>query len=80
MNKIVSIQGPVEKIDGKFILLIPLAAGGSDLVTCSRGIGTVEGENLKVTIPDWMADKMGFSEGTLVNVDNQDGKFNIVLV
>jgi hypothetical protein len=73
----VSIKGPVLRVGGKFTLLIPLEAGGNDLINCSHGIAEIEGEDLKVTIQDWLADKMGLEEGSLVQVDNDDGKFNI---
>src|SRR6266436_3048038 len=76
----VSIKGPVLKVGGKFTLLIPLEAGGNDLIKCSRGIAEIEGEDLKVTVPDWLADKMGLEEGSLVHVDNDDGKFNITAI
>ena len=76
----VSIKGPVLRVGGKFTLLIPLEAGGNDLIKCSRGIAEIEGEDLKVTIEDWLADKMGLEEGSLVHVDNEDGKFNITAI
>jgi len=76
----VSIKGPVLKVGGKFTLLIPLEAGGNDLIKCSRGIAEIVGEDLKVTIPDWLSDKMGLEEGSLVHVDNEDGKFNITAI
>jgi len=79
-GKPVSIKGPVLKVGAKFILLIPLEAGGNDLIKCSRGIAEIEGEDLKVTIPDWLSDKMGLEEGSLVHVDNDDGKFNITAI
>lgn len=78
MERVVSIQGPIEKIDGKMVLCIPLAAGGDALANCAKGIGQIEGDLLKVVIPDWLAEKIGISEGTIVNVHNRDGKFNIV--
>jgi bifunctional DNA-binding transcriptional regulator/antitoxin component of YhaV-PrlF toxin-antitoxin module len=34
---------------------------------------------LIVTIPDWLAKRLGIEEGTPVIVDNQNGKFNITL-
>jgi hypothetical protein len=76
----VSIKGPVSKVGGKFTLLIPLGAGGNDLIKCSRGIAEIEGEDLKVTIPDWLADKMGLEEGSLVHVDNDESRFNITAI
>lgn len=77
MDDIVSLGGPLEKIDGKLILRIPLASGGNKLSQCARGIAEIEGEYLKVIIPDWLAAKLGIQEGSRVIVDNQGGKFNI---
>jgi hypothetical protein len=42
MNEVISLEGPVLKINGELALMIPLEAGGSELVDCSRGISTVE--------------------------------------
>jgi len=77
MENITSLKGPVESVDGRLVLRIPLAAGGSQLVECSRGIGEVEGECLNVSIPAWLAEKLGIQAGSHVRVDNHDGKFNI---
>jgi hypothetical protein len=35
MEEFESLQGPVEKIDGKLVLLIPLGAGGADFTDCA---------------------------------------------
>jgi hypothetical protein len=72
----VSLEVRVLKMDGKSTLLIPLEAGGNELIECSHGIGEIAGEDLKVTIPDWLSDKMGLEEGSRVQIDNKDGKFN----
>jgi hypothetical protein len=72
-----SLQGPVEKEDGKLVLRIPLEAGGAEFVQCSRGISEIEGNQLKVTIPEWLAGMLRIDEGSLVSVDNANGKFNI---
>ncbi|MGA8766399.1 MAG: hypothetical protein WB559_05240 [Candidatus Acidiferrales bacterium] len=77
MKNITSLQGPVEVVDGKLMLRIPLAAGGSHLVEAARGIGEVDGESLNVTIPDWLAEKLGIQAGNQVSVSNRDGKLNI---
>ena len=77
MKNVTSLQGPVENVDGKLVLRIPLAAGGSELIESSRGIGEVDGECLKVTIPDWLAEKLGIRAGGQVSVNNFNGKFNI---
>jgi len=75
-----SIKGPVELINGKLTLCIPLDAGGTELIDCSRGISVVEGDNLIVEIKDWLAKKLNVTEGSIVRVDNQYGKFNITPV
>jgi hypothetical protein len=79
-SKPVSLEVRVFKVGGKFTLLIPLEAGGNELIRCSRGIASIAGEDLKVTIPDWLGDNMGLEEGSLVRVDNEDGKFNITAI
>jgi hypothetical protein len=76
MEDIAYLQGPIEKIDGKLVLFIPLAAG-DQFIECSKGISEVEGEYLKVIIPEWLAGTLRIDEGSVVNIDNKDGKFNI---
>lgn len=75
--KSLSLRGSVEVVEGKFMLIIPLASGGSEFIKCSQGISKVEGEYLKITIPDWMASKIGLQDGSLVDIDNRNGQLNI---
>jgi len=77
MTEITSLQGPVESIDGKLMLRIPLNAGGAEFVECSRGIGQTDEEFLNVVIQPWLATMLDIHEGTIVAVDNRAGKFNI---
>ncbi len=77
-DDITSLHGPIEKIDGKLTLMVPLWAGGDQFIQCSQGISEIDGEYLKITIPDWMAEKMGFKEGSRVCITNEDGNLNIV--
>jgi hypothetical protein len=79
VGHITSLSGPVESIDGKLMLRIPLETGGRELVACSRGIGEVDGDFLSIHIKDWLAERLGISEGSTVVVDNANGKFNIRL-
>ena len=67
----------MEIIDGQLTLRIPLAAGGSKLKRCARGIARVDGEFLAVIIPGWLAEKLNIVEGSVVVVDNRQGRFNI---
>ena len=71
-----SLEGPVELIDGKLTLTIPIEFGGG-LVECSQGIGNVRDEELIIVIPEWLASQLLLVDGSMVTVDNQGGKFNI---
>jgi hypothetical protein len=71
------LEGPVLKIDGQLTLMIPLSVG-SDLVACSRGISGVQGEFLKIVIPEWLAGLLRIDEGDIVRVRDDNSKFEIV--
>ena len=75
-----SLEGPVLKVNGELMLWIPLEAGGDELVECSRGISEVEGEYLKIVIPQWLAGFLPVEEGDRVNVSNDGGKLCIQAV
>jgi hypothetical protein len=77
VREVVSLIGPVEKRNGQLMLLIPLAEGGVELLACSERISEVEGEYLKVVIPERLAGVLRIREGDLVNVNNSRGRFNI---
>ena len=77
MSREVSIKGPLEKIDGKLVLQIPLAVGGRELADCTKGIGRVEGHFLQIEVLPWMAEKLGVEEGTVMSVDNITGEFRM---
>ena len=77
MTNPISLEGPVELIDGKLTIRIPLAAGGAQLAPLARGIGETDGEYLSVVIQPWLAEKLRIGEGSLVFVDNKNGKFTI---
>jgi len=59
------------------VLLIPLSAGGDEFIDCSKGIPELHGEYLKMVIPEWLAGMLRIEEGSVVSVDNKDGKLNI---
>lgn len=77
MVEIVSLEGPVEVVDGELAVLIPLEAGGAALAPLAKGIGEIEGDFLKVVIQPWLAEKLRIGAGSLVIVDNANGKFTI---
>jgi hypothetical protein len=76
-ESITSLSGPVEMIDGKLTLRIPLSADCAGLIDCSRGIGMVDGNLLQIALPPWLVEKLSISEGSIVTVDNANGRFNI---
>ena len=73
----ISIGGPLESVDGKMLLLIPLDEGGRDLAPFAKGIGHVEDDCLKVEILPWLAEKLHVHVGSKIIVDNLEGKFRI---
>ncbi len=77
MDDVTSLQGPVELLNGKLTLLIPLEAGGDQFIECSRGVAGVQGEYLKIVIPEWLAGVLRVEAGDLVSVNNANGKLNI---
>jgi hypothetical protein len=74
---VVSLEGPVELIDGRLMIRIPLSAGGQDLVQAARGVGEIDGENLVVAIAPWLVEHLHIEAGSLVVVDNEDGRLRI---
>ena len=77
MEEMLSLIGPVLKFNGELMLLIPLNDGRSQLLDFSRGIFEVQGEFLKIVIPEWLAGMLRIEEGDLVCVSNTDGQFHI---
>jgi hypothetical protein len=77
MKEVTSLEGPVLKVNGELMLLIPLESGGAELMECSRGISEVVGEFLKIVIPEWLAGTLRVEEGDLVCVHNSGGKIHI---
>jgi hypothetical protein len=73
----VSIGGPLEGVDGKMLLQIPLDAGGRDLAPFAKGIGQIVGDFLVVEVLPWLAEKLHVHVGSEVIVDNLEGKFRI---
>ena len=73
----VSLTGPVERVGGELTLRIPLNAGGAALAPLAARIGTVDEHYLNIVIKPWLAEQLGLSEGSLVDVDNSEGQFNI---
>ena len=67
----------MELEDGKLTIRIPLDAGGDQLAPFAKGIGEVQGDDLVVVIQPWLATMLKIEAGSLVFVDNANGKFNV---
>ena len=77
MDEELSLEGPVLRINGELMLLIPLDAGGAEFMKCSHGVSEVQGEFLKIVIPEWLAGVLRIEEGDLVRVQESNGTLNI---
>lgn len=77
MNDKVGLEGPVELIDGKLLIKIPLNAGGDKLRKYASGISNCDEEYLIIEIKHWLAEKLNIQAGSPVIVDNQNRKFTI---
>jgi hypothetical protein len=71
----VHLQGPIELIEGRWLMRIPLAAGGARLLSSTRGIGRVIADVLEIEVPAKLIKKLGLRDGQTVSVHNKGGKF-----
>ena len=76
-SRVTSMTGPLEEVDGRLLLQIPLRLGGDQLIACSRGISQVIDEFLIVEVLPWLAESLRIRAGSIVAVDNENGKFNV---
>jgi hypothetical protein len=76
-DEIISLHGPIEREGSRLVIRIPLDQGGGDLHLVCEQISEIDGDDLVVPIPEWLAEKIQVGEGTIVHVDNRGGKFNI---
>ncbi len=76
-NSYISLCGPIEREGSRLVIRIPLDAGGEQLRLVCEAISEIDADDLVVPIPDWLAEKIQVSEGTMVYVDDRDGKLNI---
>jgi hypothetical protein len=76
-EKYISLRGPIKLEGDKLVLRVPLNAGGEEINTVASGISVVDGDDLVIIVPPWLAEKLQIVEGTEVCVDNRSGIFNI---
>lgn len=73
----ISLRGPVEREKTGLVMRIPLDAGGEQLWLVCEAISEIDGDDLVISIPDSLAQKIEIGEGTEVYVDDRWGKLNI---
>ena len=74
------LEAPVERLNDRLILRIPLEAGGQRLRQTLCAQCPIDGKDLIVTLPDWLAVKIKLAEGVAVHLDDRWGKLNIARV
>ena len=72
-----SLEGPLEDIDGRLVIRIPMSAGGAELAPYAENLREPDNEFFTVVIQPWLAEKLRVGAGSLVIVDNKEGKFTI---
>lgn len=77
MKGTMSIEGPIELVNGALMLRIPLVAGGDQLAPIAPPEAEITKDELCITIPFWLAEKLRVSADSLVVIDNLEGKFRI---
>jgi hypothetical protein len=77
MSEFVSLEGPIEAVGDSLVIRIPMEFGGAELADSARGISTIEDGHLVVVVEPWLASMLRIEDGSLVVVDNKNGKFNI---
>jgi hypothetical protein len=78
VENMLSLEGPVLKVNGELMLLIPLADVSTEAAKRSRSISEVQEDFLQIVIPEWLAGMLEIEEGDLVRVES-DGKLDIKL-
>jgi hypothetical protein len=76
----IALCGPIEREASGLVLRIPLDAGGEQLRLVCEDISKIDGDDLVIFLPDWLAEKIEVGEGTEVRVDDRWGKLNITKV
>lgn len=74
---VVTVTAPLEKLEGKLVLRIPLEKGGDAMAQCARGISQIRDGHLVIEIQGWLLGLLRVAEGDRVEVSNCDGRFNI---
>jgi hypothetical protein len=71
----VHIQGPLEFVDGRWLLRIPLGVGGQELAACTSSISIIRGDVLEIELPKKLVRNLRLKEGQHLRVNADGGQF-----
>jgi hypothetical protein len=57
-----SLRGPIEREETGLVLQIPLDTGGEQLRLVCEAISQIDGNDLVISNPDWLAEKIQVGE------------------
>lgn len=79
-SELFPLQARVQTLNGHLVIYVPLDRGGRQLASITRGLSDTEGAQLKIVIPEWLANEVGIQEGTDVSIDSRDGQFSLTRI
>ncbi len=74
-RRVVRVEGPLERIDGRWLMRIPLTVGGDVLSATTAGIGRVKGDMLEVELAERLVQNLKLQDGQRLLVHNATGEF-----
>ena len=77
MSALFPIITQVKKLHGHLVIFIPLDKGGRELSSATRGLSDIEGPDLKIVFPGWLAQELGLEVDCDVSIDIKNNQFNI---
>jgi hypothetical protein len=74
-RRVVRVEGPLEKIGGRWLMRIPLTVGGDVLLATVTGIRQIKDDILEIELPDLLVKNLKLKEGQHLFVHNATGEF-----
>lgn len=74
------LQARVQTLNGHLVVYVPLDRGGRELVSVTRGLSDIEGADLKIVIPEWLAREIDVRDGIDVAIDCRNGQFSLTRI
>jgi len=74
------LRARVQTLNGHLVVYVPLDRGGRQLASVTRGLSDIEGADLKIVIPEWLAQEIDVQDGTDISIDCQNGQFRLTRI